>query len=284
MKIDRPEAPKSIPRAKNIATLLALTSVGSNIAATNQSATRFDFENDASILYHEGLVKIQVTTVGGVGVTPTAVGAGVTLTLKYAWSDDLLDLNDAVNILQPSAQSLVCALPNAISVQATGVLTISSAPTAGEKVLISDGVSTYPYYWVASGPNDQPFNVVVGAGAANAALHLIDAINHTFYPSSAYSTGLLTANTLVTAATGGAGVVNLTAINYGAVGNTITTTETGANTAFGAGTLTGGSSAGSRQYITSELIHGGRYLYVWYDRDAFAIDALVNVTAKLIRL
>lgn len=283
---------KDIPASKAIATLLTLTDHGTTGAVTNQGAAEFRFYDSNAIDYHEGLLAIHIKTTGGKGATPTAVGASQTFTLKYAFSDYDLDVSEIPTVLASSAKSLVCALPNAISARATGVLTISGLPTLNNKVVFAkpavNGVAqNFIYNWIDSGLldlNASPFNVATGVSAAAAALDLIDAINRAAYPSPAYSTGMIL-NPLVSAATGGAGVVNVTAKEYGTSGNQILTTETDPQTAFGSGALTGGSSAGTAIFQTEPFVHGGRHLYIWYDRTAFAsANALIDVEAKLIRL
>lgn len=283
---------KSIPASKAIKTLLTLTDHGTTGVVTNQGAAEFRIVDDNTIDYHEGLLAIQVKTTGGKGATPTAVGASQTFTIKYAFSDYDLDIAEVPTVLAPVAESLICALPNAISVRATGVLTIAGVPALNAQVLFdkpaANGVANrFLYNWIDSGLldlNASPFNVATGVSAAAAALDLIDAINRAAYPSPAYSTGMIL-NPLVSAATGGAGIVNVTAKEYGTAGNQILTTETGANTSFGAGTLTGGSSAGTAIFATQPFVHRGRFMYIWYDRTAFAsANALIDVEAKLIRL
>jgi hypothetical protein len=45
------------------------------------------------------------------------------------------------------------------------------------------------------------------------------------------------------------------------------------------------AAAGTRYHATDLFVCAGRYLYLWYDRTAFAsADALVDLTVKLIRL
>jgi hypothetical protein len=41
--------------------------------------------------------------------------------------------------------------------------------------------------------------------------------------------------------------------------------------------------AGQRYHATDPFVASGRYLYIWYDRVAFAANALVDLTAKLVR-
>lgn len=44
------------------------------------------------------------------------------------------------------------------------------------------------------------------------------------------------------------------------------------------------TAAGIRWHATDPFVYSGRYLYVWYDRDAFAANALIDVAAKLVRV
>lgn len=281
MKTGNLAALKSVPQAKNIYTALALLATGSAGAVTNQSAARLDFNslND----YHEGLLRWQVRTDGGVGATPTAVGGGVTFTLKYAFADESYDVADAPTILQNAAQSLVLPLPNAISVKATGTLTLTGLPTAGQTVTISTltGVLvTYTYVAALTGKN---YEVLIGASAAATAQNLVAAITDAAVTAGIIR-GAAAAHPDVTATDNGAGVVTVTARDFGTAYNAITTTETSSNQAFGAGTLTGGTAGATRLFVSDNFLHGGRYLYTWFDRDAFAANGLINVTAKLIRL
>jgi hypothetical protein len=83
------------------------------------------------------VLRFQIRSDGGLGATPTAVGPGVTFTLKYAFSEDLFDVTDAPTILQTAAQSLVCALPNATSVKASQTFTFTGQPVNNETFTIS---------------------------------------------------------------------------------------------------------------------------------------------------
>lgn len=271
--------PKAVPQALAISTLLTLTDHGTTGTISNAGAALTNFSSDDAVLYHEGLLKIEVLTVGGKGATPTAVGASDTFTLKYAFTDTLLDaVADAPVILATSASSLVCALPNAISVRPSGTLTLSGLPANAETVTI--GNVTYTFRTVVV----NPYDVKIGASAAATATNLINAINFSGGTVGTDYGNNAVAHPLVTAATGGSGVVTVTAKAYNTSGNSIATTEVASNTSWGGATLSGGSAAGTAIHSTASFVHLGRYLYTWYDRTAFAADALIDVTAKLIRL
>lgn len=278
--MNRFSALKGVPRARTIATLLTLTDHGTTgIVADQGAALAANFFDDDEVLYHEGLLRVEIMTVGGKGATPTAVGAGDTFTLKYAFTDTLLDaVADAPVILAPVAASLVCALPNAVSARATGTLTLSGLPAAGETVTI--GGIVYTFRAAVATARD----VLIGGTAAATATNVINAINNSGGTvGTDYGSGGA-AHPTVTAATGGAGVVTVSAIAYNTSGNAITTSEAATNVAWGGANLTGGSAAGTAIHGSGAVTHLGRYLYVWYDRTAFAANALIDVSAKLIRL
>lgn len=44
------------------------------------------------------------------------------------------------------------------------------------------------------------------------------------------------------------------------------------------------TAAGQKYHQSARISYAGRYLYTWYDRDAFAASAYVNVTISLKRL
>jgi hypothetical protein len=84
-----------------------------------------------------------------------------------------------------------------------------------------------------------PWLVALGAGDANSFQNLSDAINFTGTPGTQYSTALVK-NPDALAIDNEANSLTVRAVAIGAAGNSIVTTETGANLAWGAGTLTGG--------------------------------------------
>lgn len=273
---------RNIPAAKSISTVLALTDHGTVGSIANAGAALVNLFNVDAVLWHEGLLRIEVLTVGGKGATPTAVGASSTFSLFYAFTDTLLDATaDAPTILATIEDSLVCALPDAISARATGTFTLSGLPNDGDSVYIgSDPQIVYRFKNVIA----RPYDVKIAGTAAATATNLINAINFSggtvgtdYYAGAA-------AHPSVTAVTGGAGIVTVKSISYGTAGNGLATTDDTTNGAWGAASLSGGSAAGSAIHATDPFVHAGKYLYVWYDRTAFAANALIDVTAKLIRL
>lgn len=113
-------------------------------------------------------------------------------------------------------------------VKATGTLTASGALANNETVTI--GVQTYTFKTTPAAAYD----VQVGANAAASLENLADAINGELEGTPA--------NVLVTATSTSTTVV-VTAKQAGADGNSIATTETCTNAAFGGATLSGGVTA-----------------------------------------
>lgn len=274
--------PRSVPASKSIATLLTLTDHGSAGAISNAGAALTNLYNDNAVLWHEGLLKIEVMTTGGKGATPTAVGGSKTFTLKYAFTDALLDaIADAPTILATSVSSLVCALPNATSVRATGAFTLTSNPANGDTVRIGYSTALVQYTFKTTVVN--PYDVKIGADITATSVNLVRAINFSGGTvGTDYGSGA-SAHPLVTA-TSAAGVTTVTANAYNTSGNAIATQKTCANGSWGGSAMSGGLADGTAIFATSSFVHLGKYLYIWYDRSAFAANALIDVAAKLIRL
>jgi hypothetical protein len=271
--------PRNVPFSKSIATILTLTNHGTVGAVTDQGAALVNLYNDDAVDWHERRLAIELATTGGKGATPTAVGAAVTFSLFYAFTDTLLTaVADAPTILQTAESSLVCTLPNAVSTRASGTLTLAGNPANLDLIVI--GSRSYSMRTTVTGP----YQVKIAATAALTATNIINAINNSGgVVGTDYGSGAA-AHPEVTAETGGAGIVTVRSIYYNTAGNSVVTTEDSTQMSWTGGTLAGGSAAGSRLYSTSPFEHRGKYLYVWYDRLAFAANALIDVTGKLIRL
>lgn len=84
-----------------------------------------------------------------------------------------------------------------------------------------------------------PWLVALGAGPGNSFQHLSDAINFTGTPGTDYSTATV-ANPVATSIDNEANSLEVRAIDFGAAGNVIATTETGAALAWSSITLEGG--------------------------------------------
>lgn len=135
---------------------------------------------------------------------------------------------------------------------ARGTLTALGAIANGDQVRIGD-----VYYQFTSGSVDagtpagtaaNPWLVALGASVAAALTNLFNAVNETGIAGTDYSTALVE-HPDVTAYTATATEVWVRAKLFGTDGNTIVTTETGANLAWGAGTLTGGGSPSLTQVV-----------------------------------
>lgn len=114
-------------------------------------------------------------------------------------------------------------------VKATGTLTASSTGPANNDT-VTIGVQTYTFKTSPA----SAYDVALGSSTATALANLADAINGELEGTPK--------NVLVTASATSTTVV-VTAIEAGADGNSIATTETGTNLAFGGATLSGGVTA-----------------------------------------
>jgi hypothetical protein len=123
---------------------------------------------------------------------------------------------------------------------ATGVLTAAANPADGDTVTIDTVVYTFESGSLdASTPT--AVEVLLGASASASLDNLIAAINLTGTQGTTYGTGTAR-HTTVYAMAGAGDTVDLKARSAGTAGNSIVTTETGANLSFGAATLTGGEA------------------------------------------
>lgn len=139
--------------------------------------------------------------------------------------------------------------------QAIGALTASANPANGDDVVIN---GTYYNFTTGSvdagapaGTNANPWNVKIGATAADSIANLYNAINDTGVAGTDYSTALV-AHTTVHAYQYTSTTVHVAANTAGAGGNSYATTETGANLAWGAATLAGGGTETVRQVTMPE--------------------------------
>lgn len=122
-------------------------------------------------------------------------------------------------------------------VKATGVFTSSGALANGETLTI--GTNTYTFVTALSGARNE---VLLGANAAAALDNLKSAINATAGEGTTYGTGTV-ANPNVTATTNTDTEQTVEAYRVGTYANSIPTTETCANCAWGAATLASGANA-----------------------------------------
>lgn len=122
-------------------------------------------------------------------------------------------------------------------VKATGVLTASGVFEDGDTVTI--GTRVYTFKTTLTGA---AYEVLIGAAALNSLDNLKVAINAGAGEGTAYGTGTL-ANDKVTATTNTDTAQTVEALYIGTYANSIPTTETCANVAWGAATLESGAES-----------------------------------------
>jgi flagellar hook protein FlgE len=125
---------------------------------------------------------------------------------------------------------------------ATGMLTVSAQPTAGDTVTI-DGV-TYTFESSITGDNTANHILIDATSVANTLTNLADAIDGTGTPGTNYTTGTTSLSSTLTA-TSGTTSLTLTAKTPGSAGNNIGVATTWGSFGPVAATLTGGTDATS---------------------------------------
>lgn len=154
-------------------------------------------------------------------------------------------------------------------VAATGTLTLTGQPTAGETVTI--GTTVYTFRASASLARE----VTIGATASDTIDNLVDEIN---------GDGIATADPTCTAAAGAGDTMVATAIIAGAIGNAIATTETMASAgSWGAATLAGGVSqaSGYAAAETGEVMNGTNNMGTITMDGATASDRFKAITISI---
>lgn len=138
---------------------------------------------------------------------------------------------------------------------AGGVLTAVGAIANNDTVTIGSTV----YKWTSgsvdagtpAGTGANPWLVALGASNTDALSNMRAAINDTGTAGTTYSTALV-AHTTVVAYTSTSATLSVRALTAGSAGNSIATTETGAQIGWGAATLSGGGTAGLTQVLTPD--------------------------------
>ncbi len=138
---------------------------------------------------------------------------------------------------------------------ATGTLTSSGAIADTDVVEIG----TVYYEWTSgsvdagspAGTMADPWLVDLGASNTEAFANLLAALNASGTPGTTYSTGL-SQHPTVEAISSSATTLAVRARTRGVGGNSITTTETGANISWGAGTLEGGGAESLNGVVTPD--------------------------------
>lgn len=162
------------------------------------------------------------------------VGPKITLDLynvSFSPNGDLGMISDEFNNMEVTGD--VLAAPGLAAIKATGVYTATIQLANADTITIGANVYTFDTALAAT-----PNHVKIGADLAATLANLAKAINLNGIAGTDYGVGT-TQHPSVTA-TSDATHVNLTAKAGGTAGNAIATTDTSANGAFGAVTLTGG--------------------------------------------
>jgi hypothetical protein len=185
---------------------------------------------------------------------------------------------------------------------ARGTLSASAAIANNDTVKID----TIYYKWTTGSVNAgtpagtlaNPWLVALGANNAAALQNLFKAINAVGTAGTTYSTAL-TIHTTVTAFVYTSTEVDVRAVTAGTAGNSISTTETGANISWGGATLASGGSPGLTQVPTPDdvgiidVLHISSYVIVvpaqgqgingrfyWIEPGETVIDPLNFATAE----
>jgi hypothetical protein len=144
-------------------------------------------------------------------------------------------------------------------VKATGTLTASGTFSDGDTILIGDGdtIVTYTMKTALTSSGTVAYEILIGGSAAISLDNIKSAINDSGTAGTTYGTGTA-ANPLVIATTNGATTQVVEANRVGTYANAFTTTETGSNSAWGAGTLASGAAASLLMANTFTLSAGSQ--------------------------
>lgn len=142
------------------------------------------------------------------------------------------------------ANTTLIASLTSVAIAASGALTISATTSADTQTVTVGGVT----YTLNTSLTNTANNVLIGVSTTTMAANLASAINAGAGAGTTYGTGTV-ANPSVTA-TSALGVLTVTAITPGTVGNAIATTETLSNGAWANTTLTGGQNATAAGQMT----------------------------------
>lgn len=142
-------------------------------------------------------------------------------------------------VLDGQAQNMILGITGEI-VAATGVLTLTAVPIAGETITVGLDI----YTWVAALSSDpvteDKRELLIGTDEVDSAVTFLNALAGGAGRGALYGQGTLR-SIHVDAVSGGAGIVNLTSRRAGLDGNQIATTETMASGSFAAALMAGGT-------------------------------------------
>lgn len=163
------------------------------------------------------------------GTAEEVVVLSVTATTFFASFSHTHAVGEVIQDLE-----LVGVITPGAPIYATGTLTCTANFIATETVVV--GGVTYTFVAALSG---DPYEVLLGANLAASLVNLNAALNAGTGAGSTYGAGTV-ANPSVTSTNPSGTTIVVTAIIAGTPGNSIDTTETGANASWGGATLAGG--------------------------------------------
>lgn len=213
------------------------------------------FNDDAFVVQGSELWRLDRTNGANDGnrmIFSGLVGAGVGSAVNFTTTGDIGTIEPRMFFCDGS--SLFVYTENGF---ATGILTASGAISDGDVVEVG-GV----YYRFSSGSLDSgapagtagnPWRVLSTGSTTQALLRLYNAMNGTGVAGTDYSTALVE-NPVAVATTSTGSTMRIRAIATGVAGNGITTTETGANLAWGAGSTAGGGTESVTRIPTPEEV------------------------------
>jgi hypothetical protein len=130
------------------------------------------------------------------------------------------------------------------AVRASGTITVGAGNAAnGDTVTVGGVVYTFRTTLVSGGAANE---VLIGGNVSASAQNLVAAINAGAGAGTNYGTGTIKHPSVT--ATNSGGVVTVTAVSYGTIGNSITLAAAGANLSVSGATLTGGANPTSNAF------------------------------------
>lgn len=227
-----------------------LEEIQAGVYAPEVVTTTFDgTSNNGKIAAKAAMTTALTGTNNDMVFTADANGiAGNNITIEYTNTRRAPGLAAAES--STSGSTITVDMKTSAGVKATGTLTSSGVFQNDETVTI--GTTVYTFKTALSTGPAVAYEVLIGASAAASLDNLKSAVNATAGVGTTYSTGTLIHPT-VTATTNADDSQVFEAQTLGTAGNAIATTETTANNAFGAVTLTGGEEINQVLSLASEV-------------------------------
>lgn len=214
-----------------------LEEIQAGVFAPDVATTTFDATgNNGKVSTAAALTTSLTGTNNDIVYTADTAGlAGNDITIEYNSTN--LQPGQSAAVSHTSGTTIVVDLKTSAGVKATQTLTSSGVFQNTETVTI--GTTVYTFMTALSTGPAVAYEVLIGASAAASLDNLKSAVNLTAGIGTTYSTGTAIHPT-VTATTNTDTTQLFEAKTLGAAANAIATTETTANNAFGAATMTGG--------------------------------------------